>query len=146
MKVRNAVIGLIVSAGVAGVVVSCGGGGGGGGGTPPAPGSFSVSGNVSGATAATVVKMNGGSDQSIAAPGGAFSFTGLADQTVFNVQVVNGTDRCSVTSGAGAIAAANVTGVAVQCVSQTTQKVVRSTRLTGAQENPPVTSTGSGRG
>jgi hypothetical protein len=146
MKVRSAVIGLIVSGGVAGVVVSCGGGGGGGGGTPAASGTFSVSGNVTGATAASVVKLNGGSDQQLAAPGGAFSFTGLADQTVFNVQVVNGTDRCSVNAGAGTVAAANVTGVTVSCVAQAAQKVVRSARLSGAQENPPVTSTGSGRG
>jgi hypothetical protein len=142
-------IGVVASATVAAIVVSCGGGGSGyGGGSPATPAAtFGVSGNVTGTTAATVVKLNGGSDVPLTSAGGAFSFTGLADGTTFNVQVVNGTDRCAVSSnGAGTLAGADVTGVAVTCIAQGTQKVVRSARLTGAQETPAVVTVGNGTG
>ena len=147
MNTRNVLIGLILSALVAGVVVSCGGGGGGGGGAPVAA-TYSVSGNVTGSTAATVVKLNGASDQQVASPGGAFTFTNVPDQTVFNIQVVNGTDKCAVSaSGASKLNGADVTGVTVACSTPVgTAAVVRTARLSGAQENPVVASSGTGTG
>jgi hypothetical protein len=145
MNIRNVVIGLIVSALVAGVVVSCGGGSGG---SAPAVATFSVSGNVTGSTAATAVKLNGGSDVALTSAGGAFSFTAVPDGTTFNVQVVNGTDKCAVSaSGAGKLNGANVTGVTVTCSTPVgTATVVRTARPSGAQENPLVASSGTGTG
>jgi hypothetical protein len=152
MNVRNVLIGFALVALAAGIIVACGGssspsdsgsGGGSGSGTP----TFNVSGTLSGSTVPTVLKLNGGSDKAMAT-NGAFSFTGLAQNSTFNVQIVDGTDRCTVsTNGAGTVTTADVTGVTVTCAAQTTQVVVRSsTSLSGAQESPAVPSAGSGTG
>jgi hypothetical protein len=142
MKIRNVLIGFVVSAIVVGIAVSCGGGGGGSSG-PTGPATYTVSGALSGATSTIVLKLNGGSDISMA--NGSFTFaTMLADQDFYNVQVVDANDRCTVAGGAGKITAANVTGVAVSCAAPAGQKVVRSARLNGAQEGVPTAATGVG--
>src|SRR2546427_5045110 len=149
LKIRNVVIGFIVSAVVVGIAVSCGGGGGGSSG-PTGPATYTVGGALSGATGTVVLKLNGGSDISMA--NGPFTFaTMLADMDFYNVQVVDANDRCTVAGGAGQIggvgySAANVTGVAVTCAAPASEKVVRSAQLSGAQENPPVTTSASAPG
>jgi hypothetical protein len=143
MKIRDVVIGFIVSAVVVGIAVSCGGGGGSSG--PSGPATYSVGGALSGATGTIVLKLNGGSDISMA--NGSFTFaTMLADGDTFNVQVVDASDRCTVAGGAGTMTAANVTGVAVTCAAPAAEKVVRSARLSGAQENPAVVTSASAPG
>jgi len=139
MKIRDVVIGFIVSAVVVGIAVSCGGGGGGSSG-PTGPATYTVSGTLSGATGTIVLKLNGGSDLSKA--NGPFTFTTmLASGATFNVQAVDASDRCTVTGGAGTMTAANVTGVAVACAAPAGEKVVRS-----AGFSQVVPSAGSGTG
>jgi CHRD domain-containing protein len=143
MKIRDVVIGFVVSAIVVGIAVSCGGGGGSSG--PTGPATYTVSGALTGATGAIVLKLNGGADISMA--NGSFTFsTMLADQAFYNVQVVDANDRCTVTGGAGQITAANVTGVVVNCVAPASEKVVRSAQLSGAQENPAVVTSATAPG
>jgi hypothetical protein len=132
LKIRDVLIGFIVSAIVVGIAVSCGGGSGDSSPGPTGPATYSVGGTLSGATGTVVLKLNGGSDVSMA--NGSFTFTTLlADQAFYNVQVVNANDRCTVAGGAGKIGdgqpAANVTGVAVTCAAPAGEKVVRSTRF-----------------
>src|SRR6266853_3789687 len=113
MKIRDVLIGFVVSAIVVGIAVSCGGGGGGSSG-PSGPATYTVSGALSGATGTVVLKLNGGNNTSMA--NGPFTFTTmLASGATYNVQVVDASDRCTVTGGAGTMTAANVTGVAVAC-------------------------------
>src|SRR5438046_2826087 len=92
--VRNALIGLIVSGVLAGVIVSCGGGGGGygssGGSTTPM---YSVGGTLSGATGTVVLKLNGGSDMTVS--NGPFNFpSAVAYTSPYNVQVEIGRASC----------------------------------------------------
>src|SRR5260221_3921335 len=141
MKIRDVLIGFVVSAIVVGIAVSCGGGSGGSG--PTGPATYTVSGALSGATGTVVLKLNGGSDVSMA--NGPFTFTTmLASGATFNVQVVDASDRCTVTGGAGTMTAANLTGVAVTCAAQGTQMVIRSARLDGTQAGTGAAGTGQG--
>ena len=143
--VRNVLIGLIVSGVVAVVAVSCGGGGGGygssGGSTTPM---YSVGGMLSGATSTVVLKLNGASNMTMS--NGPFTFaTTLPYQALYNVQVVDANDRCTVSpNGAGPMGVANVTNVTVTCAAQGTEKVIRSARLDGAQAGTMATGTGAG--
>src|SRR5712691_7881682 len=139
MKIRDVLIGFVVSAVVVGIAVSCGGGGGGSSG----PATYTVGGALSGATGTIVLKLNGGSDISMA--NGSFTFTTmLASGATYNVQVVDASDRCTVTNGAGTMGTANITNVGVTCAAQGTQKVIRSARLDGAQAGTMATGTGLG--
>src|SRR6266853_887044 len=143
--VRNVLIGLIVSGVLAVVAVSCGGGGGGygssGGSTTPM---YSVGGMLSGATGTVVLKLNGASNMTMS--NGPFTFaTTLPYQALYNVQVVDANDRCTVSpNGAGPMGVANVTNVTVTCAAQGTEKVIRSARLDGAQAGTMATGTGNG--
>ena len=124
MKIRDVLIGFVVSAIVVGIAVSCGGGGGGNSG-PTGPATYTVSGALSGATGTIVLKLNGGSDISMA--NGSFTFTTmLASGATYNVQAVDASDRCTVTNGAGTMTAANVSNVAVTCAAPAGEMVVRS--------------------
>src|SRR5204863_3796001 len=106
MKIRDVLIGFVVSAIVVGIAVSCGGGSG----SSSGPATYTVSGTLSGATGTVVLKLNGGNNTSMT--NGPFTYTTmLASNATYNVQVVDASDRCTVTGGAGTIAAANVTGV-----------------------------------
>ncbi|HZF18513.1 MAG TPA: CHRD domain-containing protein [Burkholderiales bacterium] len=142
-NVRNMLIGFVVSAVLVGIIVSCGGGSGGGDSAVP---TYTVGGNITGAAGTVVLKLNGGNDMSMAAAG-AFTFpTGLVAGSTYNVQVAAPNQRCTVTSGAGTMGAANISNVAITCGAQTTQMVIRSTVLTGALQNPPVTTSATGVG
>jgi hypothetical protein len=141
-KIRNVLMGPILSVVLIGIA-SCGGGGGGDGSTAAV--TYTVGGTISGATGTVVLKLNGGSDISMAAPGN-FTFPGLATGATYNVQVVAPNQRCTVTNGAGTVAAANIANVTVACAAQAAQMVIRSARLTGAAQNPPVATNASGVG
>jgi hypothetical protein len=140
MNIRNILIGFVVSAVLVGVA-SCGGGGGGSDSVVP---TYTVGGNITGATGTVVLKLNGGSDTPMAAAG-PFTFpSGLVAGSTYNVQVAAPNQRCTVTSGAGTMGAANISNVAVTCGAQTTQMVIRSAVLNGAQEGSRSTATGVG--
>src|SRR5438552_8875716 len=129
MKIRDVLIGFVVSAIVVGIAVSCGGGGGGSSG-PTGPATYTVSGALTGATGTVVLKLNGGSDVSMA--NGPFTFTTmLANGATYNVQVVDASDHCTVTDGAGTIVAASIANVAVACAAPASETVVRSTQPSG---------------
>src|SRR5258708_33720044 len=103
MKFRVVLMGFMVSAIVVGIAVSCGGGGGGG---SSGPATYTVSGALSGGNGTSVLKLNGGSDISMA--NGSFTFTTmLANGATYNVQVGHAHDPCTVTRGAGTKNAAN---------------------------------------
>ena len=132
MNMRNFFGGLMASCVLLGVV-SCGGDDG----PPP---TFTVGGTISG-SAGVVLRLNGGSDLSVPALGN-FSFpTGLVNGAAYSVTVANAAQPCTVANGSGTITSAPVTNVRITCTT-----VVRSASLTGAQENPPTTTTASGRG
>ena len=142
MNIRDILIGFVVSAVVVGIAVSCGGGSGGG---PSGPATYTVSGALTGATGTVVLKLNGGSDVSMA--NGPFTFTTmLANGATYNVQVVDASDHCTVTDGAGTIVAASIANVAVACAAPASETVVRSTELSGAQESPAVVTSATGTG
>ena len=143
MKIRDVLIGFVVSAIVVGIAVSCGGGSGSSG--PTGPATYTVSGALTGATGTVVLKLNGGSDVSMA--NGPFTFaTMLANGATYNVQVVDASDHCTVTDGAGTIVAASIANVAVACAAPASETVVRSTELSGAQESPAVVTSATGTG
>src|SRR6185436_8729115 len=102
----------------------CGGAGGGSPAPPPPPPTYTVGGTVSGlAGSGLVLRNNGGNDLAIAAASGAFTFTtALTSGTSYSVTVqtqpANPTQNCSVASSSGTLAA-NVTNVAVTCVTNT---------------------------
>lgn len=110
---------------------------------------YSVGGDVSGATGTVVLKLNG--DNDISTGNGSFKFDQklLTDET-FNVQVVDVSDRCTVTNGAGTMGKSNVTNVSVVCTPQSslnfTLTGIRSANLSGAQEFPPITTSATGVG
>src|SRR3989441_5312209 len=154
-NVRNILIGLLVSALLTGIIVSCGGGGGGGygggggggggGGYGGGMADYTVGGTLSGATGSVVLKLNGGGDMTVA--NGLFTFATRVDYlTTYNVQVIDANDRCTVANGAGTMGVANITNVAVTCGAQGSQKVIRSARLDGAQAGTMATGTGVGGG
>src|SRR6266849_801484 len=148
-NVRNILIGLVVSALLTGIIVSCGGGGGGGygggggGGYGGGMAGYTVGGTLSGATGSVVLKLNGGGDMTVA--NGLFTFATRVDYlTTYNVQVIDANDRCTVTYCSGTMGTANVTNVAVVCGAPAGEKVIRSARLDGAQAGTMATGTGVG--
>jgi len=111
INVRNILIGSVLSAVLVGIIVSCGGGGGGDAAAP----TYTVGGNITGATGTVVLKINGGSDMPMSTAG-AFTFpTGLVAGSTYNVQVAAPNQRCAVTGGAGPVGAANINNVAIAC-------------------------------
>src|SRR5262245_18848241 len=104
-------------------LTACGGGGsdGNGGNTTPSPppSSFTIGGTINGLTGTLVLQNNSGDDLTVSA-NGSFTFAGrLARGAAYNVTVktqpTNPDQSCAISSGSGAIAAANVTNVAVTC-------------------------------
>jgi hypothetical protein len=108
---------------VAWLLAACGGGGGGGGGTPPPPApNFTIGGTVSGLAGAGLVLRNNGGDPLAVSTNGTFTFaTALAGGAAYSVTV--GTQptapvqNCSVASGTGSLAGANVSNVVVSCAA-----------------------------
>jgi hypothetical protein len=111
---------------------------------------YSIGGSISGTTGTVVLKLNGG-DDIVLNGDGSFKFDQklLKDDT-FNVQVIDANDRCTVSNGAGVVGQSNITDVSIGCVAQSAQNftlaAIRSANLSGAQENPPVTTNATGAG
>ena len=106
--------------------------GGGGSSTPTATstatttptGSFTVGGTVTGLTGSGLILQNNGGDNHPhdVNMGGAFTFatsiaSGLAYSVTVSTQPSSPSQTCSVTNGAGTVAGANITNVAVNCVT-----------------------------
>lgn len=83
---------------------------------------FTIGGRVTGlAGSGMTLRLNRGNDLSIV-DNGAFAFaTALQDGAAYEISVLrqpaNPTQVCTVTNGAGSVAAANVTNIAINCVS-----------------------------
>jgi hypothetical protein len=80
---------------------------------------YSIGGSVTGLSGTLVLKDNGGDDLTLGASGGFTFATKVASGSTYAVTV--GTQpsgqTCTVSSGSGTVANANVTGVSVSCVS-----------------------------
>jgi len=86
---------------------------------PPPAATYSVGGTVTGLTGSLTLHNNGGDARTVNA-NGAFTFaTSLNSAAAYSVTVSAqpAGQTCTVTSGAGNIAAANVTAIAVNCVT-----------------------------
>ena len=93
----------------------------GGTGTPPPPSTYSIGGSVAGLSGTVVLQDNGGDDLSVAG-NGPFTFaTPVASGGAYNVTVKSNPSgqTCTVSGGAGTVASANVTSVAVTCATST---------------------------
>jgi 6-phosphogluconolactonase (cycloisomerase 2 family) len=116
---------------------ACGGGGGAGAPPPPPPATtYTVSATVSGLSGTGLTLLNNGADTHAVAANGSVTFaTALAGGTAYAVTVgtqpTSPSQTCSVTNGSGTIAAANVTNVAVSCVTKTFTVSGTITGLTG---------------
>jgi 6-phosphogluconolactonase (cycloisomerase 2 family) len=82
---------------------------------------YTVGGTVAGLSGSVTLANNGGDARTVAAAG-AFSFaTSLATGATYNVTVTTqpANQTCTVASGSGTVASANVSGVSVTCVTNT---------------------------
>lgn len=100
--------GTVASANVSGVTVSC------------TTNTYTVGGTVSGLTGSGLVLQNSSGNNLAVSVNGAFTFTtAIADGAAYNVTVLTQpttpAQTCTVSSGAGTVASANVSGVAVSC-------------------------------
>ena len=117
------------------LVVACGGGGDNGtdsGGTTPT--SFALGGSVAGLAGSGLTLNNGAVSQTISGNGG-FTFPGtLADGAGYAVSVTsqpaNPRQTCVVSSGSGNISGANVSDVAVACMTDVASIVVTPATMT----------------
>jgi len=136
MNARNVLTGLIVSA-AAGMLASCGKG----------VVTYTVGGNITGATTTVLITLNGTTGINMSGDGN-FKFPNqLMTDDTYNVQIADPNDRCTVANGAGTVAMINIVNVSITCVPQpVTQTVVRSALLSGASENPAVTTNARGVG
>ena len=105
--------GTVGSADISSVVVNCG------------SNTFTVGGNITGLVGSAVLRNNGGNDLTLSA-NGSFAFSlPIASGTPYAVTVfaqpsyAPRAQTCTVTSGSGTMPSANVTNVAVTCVTNT---------------------------
>lgn len=108
--------------GVAVALAGCGGGGGSGDAPAPPPATFNISVTVSGLDGTgLVLRNNGGNPLTITANGAATFSTALATGAQYAVTVdtqpSNPSQTCTVTSGTGTVANANVTNISVTCTT-----------------------------
>jgi 6-phosphogluconolactonase (cycloisomerase 2 family) len=108
------------------VLTACGGGGGGGGSPPPPPPAttYTVSATVTGLAGSGLTLLDNGGDSKAATANGSLTFaTALASAAPYAVTVgtqpTTPSQTCTVTNGSGTIAGANVSNVAVNCVTKT---------------------------
>jgi 6-phosphogluconolactonase len=104
------------------LLAACGGGGGGGGSNTPPPPTYSVGGTVTGlAGTGLVLQNNAGGNLTIAAAGNFTFANRLAGGAAYGVTVLtqpdNPSQTCSVSGGAGNVAAADITSVVVTCIT-----------------------------
>ena len=100
--------GTVAAANVTNVAVSC-----------AAAASYSVGGTVSGLSGTVVLQDNGGDNLSVTASGPFTFATSLARGAAYSVTVKTNPSgqTCTVSTGSGTVAAANVTNVAVSCAA-----------------------------
>ncbi|MCP4105642.1 MAG: hypothetical protein GY749_08915, partial [Desulfobacteraceae bacterium] len=87
---------------------------------------YTIGGTVSGLTGTLVLQNNGGDDLTLTADG-AFTFaTALGDGSAYNVTVLTqpAGQTCTITTGSGTLAGADVMGVAANCVHNNAAPVV----------------------
>jgi Regulator of chromosome condensation (RCC1) repeat len=99
-------------------LAACGGGGGGGGGGTVLP-AYTIGGTASGLTG-TMTLQNSGADNLSVAANGNFTFAaGLTGGSAYSVTVLTPPpgQTCTVVNGAGSVAGANVTTVAISCAT-----------------------------
>lgn len=99
----------------------------------------SIGGTLAGSVGPVVVRLNGGNDITMTGPG-AFTFANSLNGGDAYSVTASGAQNCNVSNGSGT-ASSNVSNITITCTS-----VVRSATLVGAAENPPVTTSASGRG
>ncbi len=82
---------------------------------------YTIGGTVSGLSSSVVLQNNGGNNLNIAANGGFTFSTALNNNAAYAVTVLTqpAGQTCTVSTGSGNVAAANVTNVAVNCVTGT---------------------------
>jgi environmental stress-induced protein Ves len=108
--------GTVGAANVTSVAITC---------TTPTTPTFTIGGTISGLTGAgLILRNNGGDNLAVLAGSTSFVFaTPLAGGAAYTVSVLNQpsppTQVCTVVNGTGTVAAANVTTVAITCVTQT---------------------------
>jgi hypothetical protein len=113
---RNIVWRSMVGLAALATLSACGGGGGG----DDSPASFTVSANVSGLTGTgLMLRNNGGNDLAVSSNGIVTFSNSVASGANYNVTVATqpSAQTCLVTNGAGTVANANVSNVAVNCTS-----------------------------
>ena len=113
---------ILVSGGL--LIAACSGGGSSGGPPPPPPPTYTVGGSVSGLQGTgLVLQDNLGNDLPVASSGNFVFTTAIAGGGAYSVTVktqpTNVWQTCTVTNGSGTVAAANIAGVAVTCVTNT---------------------------
>src|SRR5690349_17560209 len=135
MNARSVLTGLIVSA--AALLASCGKG----------VVSYTVGGNISGATTTVLITLNGTTGINMSGDGNFKFPSQLMTGDTYNVQIADPNDRCTVANGAGTVAMINIANLSITCVAQPANRpVVRSARLSGAAESPAVMTNASGSG
>ena len=104
-------------------LAGCGGGGGGGGAAPPSQTEYTVGGTVSGLpTGTSIVLQNNGGDSITVSSNSSFTFpTAITNGGKYNVIIATQMpgQTCSVSGGAGAVNAANVSTIGIACVPAT---------------------------
>jgi Bacterial Ig-like domain/Putative esterase len=90
---------------------------------PPPPGKYSIGGTVSGLSGTVVLQDNGGDDLNVSSSGPFTFATTVVDGGAYQVTVASNPtgEACTVASGSGNVASANVTSVVVTCGPATTQ-------------------------
>lgn len=115
MSIRSTLMASLAAAGLAGIV-SCGGGGYGGGSSGGGAPTYTVGGNLTGATGPVTLKLNGANDLMLSSSGPFTFAAGLAYLASYTVTATSATQVCSVVNGAGTMGLADVTNVVVTCV------------------------------
>ena len=126
-------------------LAGCGGGGGGSGGggqtapPPPAAQTYSVSATVNGlSSTGLVLLLNGGNALEVAANGLATFTTKLSSGSSYAVTVGTqpGGETCTVASGTGTVASADVSAPVVNCTPNSTPQYTVTVNVTGFVSGP----------
>jgi 6-phosphogluconolactonase len=134
------------------VLTACGGGGGSGAPPPPPPPpatTFTVTATVTGLAGSGLTLLDNGSDSKAVTADGSVTFaTVLANAAPYAVTVgtqpTSPIQACTVTSGSGTIAGANVANVAVACATQN-PRVAYSLNYYGGSSTAYVTDAATGQ-
>ena len=117
---------------------------------PPPPAAFTIGGTVDGLQGSGLVLSNVGAQVPVSA-NGSFTFPGTASvgqgyEVAVKVQPSNPIQVCSVRNGAGRVGGANVTNIAVHCVTPAIASGLDFTFGDGGRVSTPVGGDGQGEG